>query len=372
MKNLIDYIKEHKDLDVIESPFNIIDALILTNLIYLPQPSDEGIQFARPASCNKFIKNFLDCEPLYNRCVLPKQDKEFAETLYNTKRFKSILISKLITNISEAKEEQFKAATFITIKGNIFISYCGTDITLVGWKENLNMSFEKATHGQEQAVKYLENVAKEFPEGKIFLGGHSKGGNLAMYAAIFASPEIQKRIELVFNFDGPGFTKEVLDTKNYQRVRNKIVSIVPYHSLVGMVFEHSDKIRIITSNGVGVLQHSPYTWKVKNGNFVYVKQLSKSSMNSHVIIRELINSLTYEERKELVDSIYQVATTNNKKKTTKDWGNNLIKILNEISSNYKTLSDEQKLLFNKTVKTVIHSLLHLKDIKSEKKATVKE
>jgi hypothetical protein len=360
MTNLINYINDYRDLDVYESPFNIVDALVLTYMIYLPQPSNAFELYKEEKSCNLFIANFLNDKELRKKCVLEKDDGEFAKALNNTKRYGTMNIAHYINYISDVKEEQFCAATFITLKGNIFISFCGTDITLIAWKENLNMSFEKSTNGQLSAVKYLNEIANKYPNCDIYLGGHSKGGNLAMYAGIFADKEVKNRIKGIYNFDGPGFPKEIIESDKYQSIRNKIVSIVPYRSLVGMVFEHSDKIKVVYSNGLGVLQHDAYTWRIEKGNFVYQKRLSKTSMKSHYVIRNLIDSMSIEERKMLVESIYELATTNNAK-TTKDWGNNIIKIAKTITSKYKTLSDEQKKLLNKMFKELTYNFIHLKE-----------
>lgn len=361
---MLDYIEEYKDFDVIQSPFNIVDALVLTYIIYLPQKNEYYKQYTKGVSYDTFVNNFLKHkETLKKRCVLEKQDLKFANLLQKTKRFGTMKILNYVNIVDGKKEEQFCAATFLTIKGNIFVTFCGTDITLVAWKENLNMSFEKATNAQKSAAKYLNNVAKKFPKVKIYVGGHSKGGNLAMYAATFSNEKVNKRICGIYNFDGPGFPKEIIENQKYQKTRSRIVSIVPYKSLVGMVFEHSDKIKIVYSNGIGILQHNAYTWKVENVDFIYEQKLSKASMRSHYIIRNLINSMSLDERKLLVSTIYKLATTNNAK-TTKDWGNNIITILKTIAIKYRTLSSEQKELFSKMFKQLTYGFIHHKQIKN--------
>ena len=186
-----------------------------------------------------------------------------------------------------------------------FVAFRGTDDTLVGWKEDFNMSYILAVPSQLEAVSYLEKVAEKV-RGKLRLGGHSKGGNLAVYAAVQCKEEIQERIIEIYNNDGPGFSKEMLISEPYNRVRERIWTIVPQTSVVGMLLEHEEEYLVTKSSQSGIMQHDPLSWEVLGAKFVYLDDVKKNSRILDRTLKNWINKMTREQREEFVMVLFHV------------------------------------------------------------------
>ena len=208
-----------------------------------------------------------------------------------------------VNKCDEEEEKQFSAICIFPGDNTVYISFRGTDDTLVGWKEDLNMSFQSPVPSQIEALEYLKTIAKEF-DGKIRLGGHSKGGNLAVYAASFCDLEIQKRIRSVYCFDGPGFINKVLNDSNFGKVEARIHAFVPQSSVVGMLLGHSVKYTVVESVQTGLYQHDPYSWKVIRNNFICLESISPESRFMDATLEEWIYSMNSEQRREFVEAVY--------------------------------------------------------------------
>ena len=207
--------------------------------------------------------------------------------------------------IYEEMTKQFFALTFHLPDGSLVISYRGTDMSLTGWKEDFNMSFEDTVPSQKDALSYLNRIAAKY-KGKIFLTGHSKGGNLAVYATANASKRIQQRIVRVFNNDGPGFNEESRTYSILPSIADKVVTIVPSSSIVGMLLEHLPSYRVIESTSVSIFQHDPYTWCFDGPHFAYKENLSDDSLMMNRILSTWIKSLSREKRETFVDSLFSI------------------------------------------------------------------
>ena len=196
---------------------------------------------------------------------------------------------------------QFSALTYHLPDGSLFVAYRGTDDSLVGWKEDLNLSLDEGVPGETAAKDYLERIAKRY-EGAIRIGGHSKGGHHALYAAVYASRPTQKRILLAYSHDGPGFPLEVLISKRYAAMQEKLITFLPQSSIVGVVLEHDKSYRYIRSTGDGLYQHDPFSWEVSVDKFVYLREPSHYGKRYGGAIRAWLTSTTIEERRLFVDT----------------------------------------------------------------------
>ena len=238
-------------------------------------------------------------------------------------------------------QTQFSAITFKLTEDTYFVVYRGTDNTLVGWKEDFNMSFVCPVPAQTLAVEYLEMIAKQF-DGKIIVGGHSKGGNLAVYAAAFCDPEIQERITMVYNYDGPGFTENVLAEEGYKRICGRIKTYVPQSSVVGMLLGHEEKYTIVhSSNPTMLLQHDTYTWDIRRNKFVYLETVTNSSKFIDSTLKGWMSSLDSARREKVVDTIYNILLQT-KAKTIKDLSKNWLATSNKIVKSLITLDDDTR------------------------------
>ena len=184
--------------------------------------------------------------------------------LANSVRFGNLYISDFINKKDVEQEKQFSAITVHLPNDYIYVAFRGTDNTIVGWREDLNMCFSDTVPSQIDAVNYLNSIAKKYDNEnlKIFVGGHSKGGNLAIYAAAFCDLKFQEKIVTVYNNDGPGFSENIVDTEEYRRILPKIQTFMPQTSIIGRLLNHKEKIIILESTQTGIMQHDLYSWQV--------------------------------------------------------------------------------------------------------------
>ena len=176
---------------------------------------------------------------------------------------------KYINKIDEEEEKQFSAITVLMPDDTIYVSYRGTDNTIVGWKEDFNMSFKSHVASQLDSVKYLEEIAKEYPNIKLRVGGHSKGGNLAQYAALCTDEGTYRRIIAIYDHDGPSFLEDPSPRRTTAEYDRKLHKLVPESSAFGMILERRDDYRVVQSSASAIFQHHPFSWMVEGDDFVY-------------------------------------------------------------------------------------------------------
>lgn len=346
MANVIDYIKWRGDINFKTSKFNEVDSLILNRFSYFPLD-------------NLIKKNeIVKVELLYKRLnkikkidFLWKEDLELFRLMSISLRFKDIKVCNFINKIELDKEEQFSAVTLILPDNTIYISYRGTDNTIVGWKEDFNMAFLSHLSSQISAKNYLEQTSTYFPLKKIRVGGHSKGGNLAIYASCFAKKRVNKKIINIYNDDGPGFKEEIINTLNYKNTVNRIISFIPQNSIVGLLLEHKEKFIIVKSIEKGIMQHDVYSWIVDVDHFERLNELTNGSKFISVGIKDWLKSKNQLERKKILDIVYKIISTNHKKlEELKDLK---IKDAKNILNTYKNVSFEDKVMIINSIKVLL-------------------
>ena len=222
-----------------------------------------------------------------------------------TPRFGAVRLWAHRSRLDEERELQFSATSFALGNGSTFVAFRGTDDTLTGWKEDFNMAVCCPVPAQEEARAYLEFVSRKTAD-RLILGGHSKGGNLAVYAAAFSAPEIQQRIDAVWCNDGPGFLPEMLNSPGFQAVRTRIHALLPRSSVVGVLLSHDWEISVIASSAVGALQHNALTWQVLGPDFVRVEGLSRSSRQVDKTFHTLLLELSPTQRRQVIDDVFSV------------------------------------------------------------------
>ena len=198
--------------------------------------------------------------------------------------------------------------TFLLDDGTMFVVYRGTDNSLVGWKEDFNMTFQQSIPAQRLAQEYIRRAAQS-TGAPIRVAGHSKGGNLAVFAAARCSPQVRARILEVYNNDGPGFTKYMMGDPGYLEVVPRIHTLVPQSSVIGMLLEHEEPYQVLRSSNVGIMQHDPYSWEVVGPDFVHVEGITGSSQFMDATIKNWFASMTNQERNQLVEEMYALLST---------------------------------------------------------------
>ncbi len=349
---MLDYIKEYGDYTFAEKPLGEVDSLIFSQFAYLKLDGIVPLVTENRKSVNlQYIREHADYEKLYADERYEKENRALFTAMLQSKRFRGVKLNCYINIVEPEWETQFSAVTFILNGGILYLSYRGTDETIVGWKEDFNMAFLDPVPGQSFAVKYMNMVTSRLRQ-KFYVGGHSKGGNFAMYAALNCAAEVQERILSIYNHDGPGFRPEVLSRLNYQRLENKIIRILPHSSLVGMLFSPVEsKYEVVESKTFGLLQHDPYTWLVEEDHFVKVKDIYKSRKFSGDTINEWILSLNEEQVRSFVDTLYQVISASEAVTLidfTADWKKSMMGVLTAA----KEIDEETREGIKKVVKSL--------------------
>lgn len=315
-----DYLQWRGDLTFWQDGFNEVDNLLLCIVSYIDFRRILGLRSFKPE----------DALNIGQVCAMLTEEDEqlgLSEESYipvmramaAAPRFRDMEMFAFESSIDEERVMQFAAVSFLLPDHSVFIAYRGTDTTLVGWQEDFNMSFLTAVPAQLRAAEYAEEVAKACPRRTIRIGGHSKGGNLAAWAAIHLPERLQrKRLLAAYNNDGPGFSKEVLASEEYHRVAGKIHTFIPESSIVGMLLEHTEDYEIIDSTNYSVMQHEPLSWNVMGSAFCRVEARTESAQLYDGVVRDWLAGLDNSQRQEFIEALYSILRLDGKAKTLDD------------------------------------------------------
>ncbi len=223
--------------------------------------------------------------------------------LPETERYRDLKLSGYVRRIRPDKTEQFSALTVHLPDGRRYAAFRGTDDTLLGWKENFLMAVQLHVEAQKDAAAYLLSASERW-EGPLLVGGHSKGGNLAVYAAAMVPEEVQERVLGVYNFDGPGFLPEFYTEPGYLRIRPQVRTFLPRHSLVGTLLTREKWAAVTECRTSGAAAHDGFTWEVKDGAFVRAARLSRSSRAFEETMDQVLERLSLEERRQFIEELF--------------------------------------------------------------------
>ena len=302
MANIFDYLKWRGDLTFSQDPPNAVDALVFSSLSYIQFHGMVEAVPQVPVTLKEAAEEFFAQDDYEACCRVPK-DLDLLHAAIQTKRYGESQICMYRDLLVPEQETQFAAMTFLLDDGSMFLAFRGTDNTLVGWKEDFNMTFQQTIPAQRLAVQYTRDVALEYLR-PMYLGGHSKGGNLAVFAAARSSPMLQQQIQGIYNHDGPGFTSYLMGDPGYLAMVPKIKTYIPQSSVIGMLLEHEEPYTVIRSKSVGLLQHDPYTWDVLGKSFLTVEEITEGSQFVDATIKTWFSEMTSQERGQLVDVMY--------------------------------------------------------------------
>ena len=349
MANVCDYVRWRGDLTLEQSEFNEIDNLILARFSYFP--FDKIIRENEIATIKELSRRFSN-QDVTKLPILWKDDVELFPLMGNSKRFGGMLATKYINKIDAEQEKQFSAITVLMPDGTIYVSYRGTDNTIVGWKEDFNMSFKSHIASQISAKQYLEEIAKEYPSSKIIIGGHSKGGNIAVYAATFASKDVKDRIINVYNNGGPGFCEDVIETTEYQEILPRVHTYIPQSSIIGRLMNHKEKYTIVESVQRGIMQHDLYSWQVLGKEFITLKKLTNESEFIDKTIKDWLENVEPEKREQVIDAVFEILNTT-EAQTMKELKANWFANAKTILGTYKNIDSDTKEMVWQTVNELL-------------------
>lgn len=355
MSSILDYIAWRGDLSLDIVPFNEIDALIFCEFAYLKlkgivpeEVSSDGISLETAATL------FFEAPDVESRSdmgiLFGTEVVNLFKLMATTVRYKNLKLCGFVEQMDDFHEKQFAAITLLLDDGSSFVVFRGTDDTLVGWKEDFNMCFMTPVPSQQEALDYLVQASSRL-SGKIRVGGHSKGGNLAVYSATFCGKKIQKRICDVYNFDGPGFELNINTAPEFQGIRHCVQRFVPEQSIVGLLLEQSGDYHVVKSQEVGLMQHNLLSWQLDGPHFQEVEQVADSSVIIDRSVKIWLQSHSSAEREQFVEAIYEMLTSSQATTLSdlaENWKTNPAKVLSAL------LAVEPQ-----TRKTVIHAMHQL-------------
>ena len=363
MHSIFDYLYWRGDLGFDESPLNEVDSLILARFSYMPMemiglqalPNEKVIPLKEVASL--IVSNIREVAE-EKRVFLNKQDINLLEALSNSERFSSLGVFAFRYELDDETQTQFCAVSLKLDcqKGpSMFVAFRGTDNTLVGWKEDCNMGFICPVPAQVLASRYLNEVASiqgVSCEPDIIVSGHSKGGNLAVYAASFCSSKVQKRIAHVYNFDGPGFDAKVLSKPEYKRICERTTTFVPQSSVVGMLLGHEEPYIVIHSEQSGLMQHDLYSWCIDRTGFECLEKVTDGSRFVDATLKSWIAGMDYSQKEGLVDAAYEVLSKTNAR-TLRELGSNWLQNSVAIMSSIGALDESSRTVALQALKALV-------------------
>lgn len=314
--SVFDYLRWRGDLTFAQDPFNEVDNLMLCIIAYINFQRIERLRTREPR----------EAMALGEVCsLLTEQDEQLGlsnlgyiplmRAAAETVRFGAVRMYGYECSHDDEREMQFDAVSFLVPDNSLFVAFMGTDRSLVGWKEDFNMSFLAAVPAQQRAAAYATVMAGTCRRA-LRIGGHSKGGNLAAWAAMHIPERLQKkRLLAAYNNDGPGFSQSLLETEEYRRIADRMHTYIPESSIVGVLLDHAEDYDVIDSSNRAIMQHEPMSWSVLGNHFVHLGERSQLGKLSDGVLREWIGSMTPEEREDFSNALFEILSQGGKMRT---------------------------------------------------------
>lgn len=343
MGNIVDYIREYGDYSFLERPFCDEDSLAIAQLSYLkldgavpapaPIPAGASAPEAGEGCPGITIGEISHCkrkEEIFADERFARDNAALFEAMRKSRRFQTMKLHDCVDRTDPSERLQFFAVACTLEDGSVFLAFRGTDETLVGWKEDFYMACRMPVRSQELSAAYLDEIGSRC-KGSLLVGGHSKGGNLAVYAAMHCGEVVRRRIRRIYDLDGPGFLPWLRRDDLYGAVKDRVRKIVPHSSVVGMLLEDTGAYEVVESNTFGLLQHNPYSWLIRDGKFVTVRDIYKGRRAAVEIVNRWILSLTREEREGFVEALFTVIEAS-EAETLLDFSGNWKKAVRQMAS----------------------------------------
>lgn len=368
MADILEYLDWRGDITFEVDPFNEVDNLILAQMAYTDlegvMTQDEELSIEE---VSRLYFSIHTEEEVMARDTFFKLAAIVLKKASESNRFKGTTISRYINMVSAAREEQYSAVTYRLPNGIYYVAFRGTDNTIVGWKEDFNLTFMSETAGQKRAVEYIDFYFGDKTD-KLILGGHSKGGNFAVYAGAFCRKDIQDRIINVYSNDGPGFRDDILEKEGYKNILPRVISILPEETIVGVLLSNEYENHIVASSAKGVGQHDPMTWQVYGRGFV---EVAKRSEGSHLIDKTMmawLATMNDAERKIFTDALFSSLDATGLT-TLNEVSSGGIKVFSEIMKSLKSQPAEKQKELSEGVRKLlkIGSEMIASDVKKKAK-----
>lgn len=372
MGDVISYIDEYGGFTFLEKPFCEVDGLICSHFSYYLYtgivPSVDAGKTAEDVKPSKPANPPLAENPLragiklsdavqkmnWNNFISVQWEIEKnRELLYKTafsRRYRNTVLNFFAEETDEEKNLQFCAVTFLLGNGDVFISFRGTDDEIIGWREDFDMAYRTPVESQIKGTEYVNKVAKLLARKRglrLYLGGHSKGGNLAVYSAMTCDDSVKRKIGRIYNMDGPGFRPDFMDKLDYDRIKDKILKLVPDESFVGMIMESKADYELIKSTAIGVRQHICFSWIVEGDRFERADEQAPKRKELYDRINKWIYALDGERFGGFIDGIFSLVELTEARTLTdlKEIGKEIPKIMPVMMQEYSQMNDDAKHMF---------------------------
>ena len=304
MGNIMDYISWRGDLSLEQSQFNEVDNLILACFSYVNLDGIPAVTKQKGIGLKKLTEEFmklhtmkeLEADKSFIR-LAPFMMMEMAKSV----RFGKCVVRNYVNDIVTEAEQQFAAMEIVLEDGTSYVSFRGTDDTIIGWKEDFNLS-TGVVPAQKRAIEYLQKIS-EHTDGMLRVGGHSKGGNLAIYGSVMCKSAHEKILEIYSN-DGPGFSREFQELPETKEMMPKIIRIIPEYSIIGTILEHEKEPVIVASSSKGLLQHDGFSWEVQGPALVRRDSLNKTALRFIEILHKWIDGMDTEQKRLLIEDLF--------------------------------------------------------------------
>jgi len=363
MANLMDYLDWRGDVALDYDGFNEVDGLLFAELSFIDftdiVPDVGGGSVPLREAAQRYFDR-AGGEETDLGVLVPDRIPEMMRRMALSRRFSGVRLSCCEATLDEEREQQFAALTAELGDGTVYCAFRGTDDTLVGWKEDFNMGFLETIPSQASALDYLTRVARQYPAAQLRIGGHSKGGNLAVYAAVFVPEEVQRRIVQVYNNDGPGFNRDLTALPEHARIAGRILSVMPQSSIVGMMLAHERNAEVVHSTASGIAQHNGFTWEVRGTRFVHLDGFSAEGKRTEETLESFAAELSPEQRQTFVNALFEVLSGTGAR-TLSDLNEEKIRSAAGMLKTYQNLDEEtrsalsgaMKLLFRINARNVL-------------------
>lgn len=304
MGNIMDYISWRGDLSFEQAQFNEVDNLILACFSYVNLDGISAVTKQKGIGLKKLTKEFMKLHTMKEL----EADKSFIRLapfmmmkMAKSVRFGKCVVRNYVNDIVTEAEQQFAAMEIVLEDGTSYVSFRGTDDTIIGWKEDFNLS-TGVVPAQKRAIEYLQKIS-EHTDGMLRVGGHSKGGNLAIYGSVMCKSAHEKILEIYSN-DGPGFSREFQELPEMKEMMPKIIRIIPEYSIIGTLLEHEKEPVIVASSSKGLLQHDGFSWEVQGPALVRRDSLNKTALRFIEILHKWIDGMDTEQKRLLIEDLF--------------------------------------------------------------------
>ena len=304
MSNMIDYLHWRGDLTFKQDPFNIVDNVILSEMLYTE--FDEYLKEEEIITINELSDRYFkhhSLEEAYKSKSFINLAPVVLFEMRKTRRFKDLVIHNFKSELDHDKKIQFAALSIDIDNHHTYIAFRGTDDSLLGWHEDFDMTYQ-VIRAQSETLKYLRDNMRW--NRKYYVGGHSKGGNLALYASVNIEERYMRKIIKIYDNDGPGLSKKMYLESDYLKVKERHIKIVPESDFFGMIFDKSNHHLVVASNESNMFQHNMLSWQVSGNQFIYKKEISESTKLFQKALNEYLDVTDNEQLKKTIDEIFDI------------------------------------------------------------------